>query len=166
MRTSINKSNSMSKLFLQLGTALILITVAICVKNNEIIESWFVDSANTYDTTDGEIIESNISHTGIHGGWKFNISYRYFVENVEYISTRVLFSYEALSDKSYAEGYISKYPVGRKVLVYFDPNNPSMSVLEPKVKWFGLAYAIGFNLILSIILFALSWYHKVKEKAS
>lgn len=154
----------MSKLLLQLGITLSLFTVAICIRNKEIIKWWFVNPSITYAITDGKIIESNISHTGVHGGWKFNISYEYFVEDTQYRSNIVHYGYQTSSDKSYAEGYITKYPIEKTVVVYFDPNNPSLSVLEPEVKWFGLAYYIGFFTILSFTLLFLSRKYKIKEQ--
>jgi hypothetical protein len=51
--------------------------------------------------------------------------------------------------------HVQKYPVGKKVTVYYDRNNPSYSVLEPDVRNTSGAYVFvagALFLVLAVIV--------------
>ena len=48
-----------------------------------------------------------------------------------YKSNRVGFGFKGSGKKETVDAIIERYPVGKEVVVYFDKNNPSFSVLEP-----------------------------------
>lgn len=159
----MNPKNSASKLLFELGFTLVVFTFAIVIKNFETINWLFIDSGN-YHSTKGVVTKSSVGFTGVHGGWRFYIVYEYYEEGIKFTSDRVHFGYQTLSDNSYAQGYVDKYPVGKEILVYFDPDDPSNAVLEPEVKWFGLLNYIFSFTLLSIALFLASWHYKDKTQ--
>jgi len=95
----------------------------------------------------GRIISSEISErrTESEQGSKFirsaKVVYQYSVNNKKYTSTRISFW-----KKTYAEISIKRYPAGKRVVVYYDPKNPKVSVLDK-----GLS--IGFYVLAFIMLF-------------
>jgi hypothetical protein len=66
-------------------------------------------------------------------GWHYEIWYEYSVDGNIYKSDRVSYGHTGSSDKSFALDYVSKYPVGKSVVVYYDAIDPNKSVLEPDV---------------------------------
>src|SRR5262245_54015209 len=49
-------------------------------------------------------------------------------------SDEITFNDNYSLEQEFAQKYISKYSVGKKVVVYYDPHDPSFSVLEPEEK--------------------------------
>jgi len=111
-------------------------------------------------TTSGKIVSSEFEHQGGRrsAGWYFMIRYQYQVNGKTYLSNRVHYSYTGSKDKSYAEGYVAKYPVGSVVLVYYDPEYPERSVLEPTIKDYSLWHAIMSWAILGIFFISLNFW--------
>lgn len=77
------------------------------------------------------------------------IVYTYKIGNSIFASDRVSFSSEA----NRAPSLVDNYPKGKKVTVYYSPDNPSSAVLEPKTArdiwlaralWIRLGFAILF----------------------
>ncbi len=135
------------------------------IKNIDTVKWIFFDASN-YSKTNGIITNSNIYHTGLRGGWSFSIYYEYGVDDIKFTSSRVHFGYQTSSDKSYAQGYLVKYPVGNEVLVYYDPDHPDNAILEPNVKWYGFLYYILAFIVLSLTLFSVSIYYRKIEISS
>lgn len=66
-----------------------------------------------------------------------DVSYRFAVNGISFDGDRVDFGSagsNGSSDRSYAEGMVIAYPRGREVRVYYAPENPDESVLEPGIK--------------------------------
>jgi hypothetical protein len=59
-----------------------------------------------------------------------NIEYLYNVDGVNYTGIRVTYKIVSTTDLQWAEGKVNEYFVGKTVSVYYNPNNPSESVLE------------------------------------
>jgi hypothetical protein len=64
----------------------------------------------------------------------YAIEYEYAVEGQKFRSDKVTFSHTGESGAGFAERYVSKYPVGAQVTVYYEPDDPDFSALEPNVK--------------------------------
>jgi hypothetical protein len=63
------------------------------------------------------------------------ILYRYTVSGQEFTGTRITFhAGEHLHTKENAEALLKPYSVGQAVPVYYDPNEPSASVLQPGIQ--------------------------------
>lgn len=53
------------------------------------------------------------------------IKYRYDVNGTEYVGDRIAFAH-AFDTEEYAEGKAADYPVGKKVVVHYNPTDPSL----------------------------------------
>ncbi len=132
--------------------AIVFGSFGLYVTFNNVVKS--IESQN-WDTTNGEIIVSEIIEKITHGRnvvneytYSADIRYEYTVDSESYISSNVAFGSGGVStsDKGYAEGIVNKYPVGKTVNVYYNSNDSSESVLEP---------GVNFN---QLILFILSLF--------
>jgi len=86
------------------------------------------------------------------------IRYEYVVDGHEYASRRLDFLDRAASWRSYAEGVIARYPIGRDVDVFYDPEDPAKSVLErDNAKgWASLLVVVGLMIIAGAVVWALA----------
>jgi len=91
--------------------------------------------------TNGNVIKSSIeaskgsSSTGSSGGtvvWHADIAYEYTVDGQSYNNYKVSYGDYGSSDKSHAQAILNRYPLGKKVPVYYQPDDQSESVLEPE----------------------------------
>jgi hypothetical protein len=83
--------------------------------------------------------------------YEADITYIYIVENSKYCSKRIDTSFRGENrglNRSYS---ISKrYYSGKQVQVYYDPNNPRISVLEPGFKLNPEFFIYPFGILLSV----------------
>ena len=104
-----------------------------------------------WPTVKGEVVVSNIV-SGSTGGKSLhvraNVRYRYTVKEKDYISGNI-------DSVGYAQAgidinYVKKYPKGKQVSIYYNPDNPAQAILEPqKIKKTGYsALLIGFIFLL------------------
>jgi len=95
--------------------------------------------SKTWPTVNGNIIKSDIErHTGTtgEGADKIDtvheyakIAYQYDVDGKHYESTKISFSSSSSSEN--AEKIVSRYPKGKTVNVYYNPEKPKQAVLVP-----------------------------------
>jgi hypothetical protein len=79
------------------------------------------------------------------------IKYSYFVMDTEYHSNKVSLSViTAANWRRLAAKKVDRYPVGKRVKVYYDPTNPVQAVLEPGFKWYTPIWILGVLLFLAI----------------
>ena len=87
------------------------------------------------------------------------VLYRYTVDGQEYENNILSFKeYIHTPDKKFAESIAAKYPSGSNVTVYYKPNSPTYSALEPDVAeawpWLLLIVlffiALGFGICLAV----------------
>ena len=103
-----------------------------------------------WPSTEGEIVSGEIAAKLVRPfafgrpsssryRYSANIRYRYTVEGKKYVSgqislaknfDRFLDTFSGRGDAAYEGTWLAKYPVGKKVLVYFDPDDPSNALLE------------------------------------
>ena len=112
-----------------------------------------------WPTVPGKVTESKIgSHTSDGSTtYSADVTYRYLVEEAEIHSDRVWFgdNYSS-SDRTMFERIVNKYPVGKEVKVYYNPDDEFIAVLEPGAVTssyigFGMGWGfmgIGFGLLL------------------
>ncbi len=90
------------------------------------------------------------------------IGYRYRVGNTEYTGTAFNLSRRHGAAQEAWQKVLDRYPIGKAVSVYYDPNSPTNAVLEP-----GLVgeTAILYKMVVGMIWFfgisfaaALAWY--------
>jgi hypothetical protein len=84
-----------------------------------------------------------------------NIRYAYIVDGAR-LSTVLRFPGGTTPSRELAEHYVARYPLGRRVAVYYDPADPQRSTLEPgpaQGDW--LICFIGAAMVLLGIIFLL-----------
>lgn len=105
----------------------------------------------------GKIVKSGIrtergtssSATSSRNSYHADIVYEYLTGEGAYTGRRVSFGEYGREDEIHATQVSEKYPEGETVDVYYDPDQPTESVLEPGsqgVPWFFLA--LGFPILL------------------
>jgi hypothetical protein len=151
------------KILLEIGLTFTLMISFAFLSNIDNIRWLFVD-VKILRQTNGQVLSSKIEPGGIYGGWRFNIAYRYKVGELEFVSNRVHFGYQAEDNSIYAQNYVKKYPVGKQIVVFYDPNEPGNAVLEPEVKWNGLLDFYLIIALLPIAIFGLSFYFFIKNR--
>lgn len=63
-----------------------------------------------------------------------HVVYDYTVEGVTYTSHQISFDvFDKPGGKGFAHSIVSRYPIGGKVDVYVDPNDPTTAIIEPEV---------------------------------
>lgn len=64
-------------------------------------------------------------------------------------------------DLVFEKRLISRYPAGSFVKVYYDPDNPELSVLEPGANWFSfLALVLGAVIVITGVFLLTTWWRK------
>ena len=76
------------------------------------------------------------------------VRYKYSVSNRAFTGERICFGLDGMfAGYKFAQRYTQRYPVGSPVAVYYDPEQPSQSVLEPgitKRAFIPMAFGLGF----------------------
>ena len=109
--------------------------------------------AASFPTTTGQIASSEVESHSDSDGTTYGaaITFTYTVNNTLYNSDSWRFGAWSSSDDDYAREVIARYPVGKKVTVYYDPNDPESAVLEVGVQpmdMFLLLFLTPFNLVM------------------
>ena len=121
-----------------------------------------------WPTVEGTILSSEIeqeSHTSDVGGHVDTyteyfpaVEYEYRYGEEAYRSRRILFA-NVNYKHSEAQAIVAQYPVGSRTRVYFDPENPKLSVLQKGVARYGGKYAIPFVVGGGFLLLSLgAWF--------
>lgn len=122
-----------------------------------------VNSAN-WQRTQGIVVLSEVRRTIGRNLWRESTSYsypyvlyRYEARGKEYESTSI-----DLSDPDrvlLVEKLVERYPAGKQIAVYFNPEDPSQAVLEPGGSWFDfLRFKMSLPYLISAILFGTIFY--------
>jgi hypothetical protein len=116
-------------------------------------------SSTSWPTTQGEVVYSSIeqhmdsdSDGGTSVTYKAKVVYNYQVGGQALVGDRRRFLETSSNNARRAQEAINRYPVGAQVMVYFDPNNPQVSVLEPGA---GVGGLIALVITLGLLGFGL-----------
>jgi hypothetical protein len=124
-------------------------------RNVQVIREW--------PSTEGEILSGNVTehrvrrlpltrreyYQGDRYQYRYSssISYGYTVDGQGFVSSQIsmakkfdayLSTFSGRGDAAYEGTWLAKYPVGKHVTVYYDPNDPANALLERDEAW--LAY--------------------------
>ena len=120
-----------------------------------------------YSTISGVVTQSRLYNGTSHRGGRngsvcYEITYQYQVKGVVYTDKKVNFLVMRCWHDGTEQRYLQKYPTGRAIVVYYDPRNPSFSVLEPTVasNWLDEIAAVVIFGIASLIF----WRSKLLSK--
>jgi hypothetical protein len=97
--------------------------------------------SKTWSTTQGEIQSSSMESRSTRRGnnYRAKTVYNYTVNEKTLRGYRIIFGYYGSSNRSYAQDVVNRYPQGKSVTVYYNPQDPNVCVLEAGVKgqvWF------------------------------
>ena len=104
---------------------------------------------------EGEIEESTIRKE--HNDLLPHITYRYEVNNESFLLP-LTFPADVTPTLEFAQHYVDKFPKGNQVKVYYNPDNPQHSTLEPGLAqgdWLVLAIGLGM-LVIGVSLFLMA----------
>lgn len=90
-------------------------------------------NSKNWPSTIGTVVESRvIGPTGrLHPTYSTQWKYEFYVKSVKYSSTRNAFGvFKGFRQKNNAELELNRHPVGSKVKVIYDPENPSYAALQ------------------------------------
>ena len=117
----------------------------------------------TWPTAEGVITASEVTESRDgegHDSYSPEVAYQYTAGNQEHESYTIKFGENSYDNRGRAEAIAATYPVGQPVTVYYDPEEPGRSVLEPGVSG-GSYIVLGVGLlfvVLSLILGPLAWF--------
>ncbi|MBI9019329.1 MAG: DUF3592 domain-containing protein [Phycisphaerae bacterium] len=117
--------------------------------------------SKNWPTVEGVILSSEmVSHSDDDGNtYSGDIAFDYTVDNILYSSGRVRFGEINTSNPAVVKEIISKYPVSKKVTVYYMPDDPFESVLEPGIYkdiWFKPIFGSVFSGLGFLAIFAVT----------
>ena len=92
-----------------------------------------------------------------------NVAYDYTVNGTLHTGSNVHFGQYGSSDPSYGRGIVNRYPVGKRVGVYYDPDDPSTSVLEPGAGWSSFMVS-GIGALFALVGFIGGFFQFKKYK--
>lgn len=113
--------------------------------------------SNLDKTTSGIITKSEVEIVGRWGSAGYDIRYEYVIDYKTYSNSQVDYS-----TKTDFDDKLKKYPLGKKVTVYYDSEKPHYSTLEKKTLGFHI-YGHLFALLFCYIFFA--WLEKYIQKS-
>ncbi|MGC1376233.1 MAG: DUF3592 domain-containing protein [Anaerolineales bacterium] len=100
-----------------------------------VIQQWLMTSASAnWPTTQGKVVSSNTQacHNRLApDDYETKISYQFSISGKLYTSSDVSFPGDQYMGCGHAQEIAAQYPVGKSVIVYYDPMNPQDSVLHP-----------------------------------
>jgi hypothetical protein len=120
-------------------------------------------ASTSWPSVSGKIVNSELVVGGDSDDtnrYSASIRYVYEVRGARHMGDRVLFYYRwrfegRTNDRGSVEAVVRRYPVGREVPVYYDPRDPSTSVLEPglvRVELIAGIVALGFVALGALLL--------------
>ena len=136
--------------------ALILIIIGFVISGLTLFAIINSFSSKKWMTTNGKIINSEIYKQSFTGEadvtYRPSIAFEYLVNGEKFISDRLYYGVKIMSSGNWINSrkLIEKYPVDKEVTVYYNPNKPKISVIEP-----GLHFDLGGIFIFSICFIAL-----------
>jgi hypothetical protein len=115
--------------------------------------------SESFRTTTGTVISSKVvEHSGDDGpSYSADIRYRYYAFGYERIGDTYRFGRYAPSGSRWARDVVAAHRVGQAVTVYYDANDPGLSVLKPGLdgsSLFMLLFLTPFN----VVMLGLWWF--------
>lgn len=113
-------------------------------------------ASRSWPNVEGEITTSEEEKIGsnYNVSIKSKIIYSYIVNGETYQSKRIKVGPQSISstDRGWVERTLERYPLGKKLTVYYNPTLPVKTVLEP-----GFNIRIYFPILIGLIFYAISW---------
>jgi hypothetical protein len=114
------------------------------------------EASQGWPSVPGEIVEARISrnsHEDSDGDTSYSYSprlkYTYTVQNQTYTGSQITFGFQKThASELAAAAALQRYPVGAKVNVFYNPQNPKDAALERKAGGAGAGLVIGIVFIV------------------
>jgi len=120
---------------------------------------WVAKNMYAFPSVIGEVLASSLSYTITKGGSKLycpSIEYSYVVNGKSYRSVNILPGEFCQSyDEAWARGWVTDYPVGRHMEVYYNPKKPEICVVEREGAHVQMEVAGNIALGIFLIVMAL-----------
>ena len=135
---------------------LLLPFIILAARFDDIKGSFFLNTIE-FVQTNGQIKKSDISY-GAKPKFIFDINYQYQVDGKSYESNRIGFGFKGSDNKENVDLIVNRYPINKKVIVYFDKSNPRFSVLEPERNskfdfiFLSVLYLMGVGLVAYVFV--------------
>ncbi len=123
------------------GVGILLLFSAATQYRNQNMDDWQI--------TRGKILKSQIKRNGI--AYAPEIRFQYEAEGVEHIGLSVNLNGKQTFNQKIAQEWIAPYPVGKEVVVYYNPRKPIMAVLEKSISMRNLVLVSGMGILLILI---------------
>ena len=120
----------MQIILLLIGTGLLFLAVSgSFTAINNLLEGYLSQS---WGSVNGKVISSTINSSKTKNGYSYTpeVVYEYSVVQNVYTNKTIAFYFES-TDSNNAGARVSKYLTGSHVKVFYNPNSPSISCLEP-----------------------------------
>jgi len=126
---------------------------------------------SSWPSVDGTILSSSMEKTsrrvkrtngssGRKTSYHLNVAYAYEVNQQKYENDRFSYGTESYRKLSKAKEALARYPKGKRVPVFYDPDNPSHSVLTrgTGTSWIAIVLGgLGLLLAFLILLYVFVW---------
>jgi hypothetical protein len=123
------------------------------------VKGTYLIDRDQLSSTQGEILSST-TYTSKGGRRKrrtyyhYSIKYQFAYNGRVYRSDEVTFNDNYSQSPDFAQTYIERYQQGEDVTVYFDPKDPSFSVLEPEnINDFNEAWIFLFLSLIGLVIY-------------
>jgi len=112
-----------------------------------------------FQTTTGTVVSSEVTeHSGDEGpSYSADIRYRYNVAGRELTGETYSFATFPPSGSRWAREIVAAHPEGRAVTVYYDADDPALSVLKPGLQGSGL-FMLLFLTPFNVVMIGLWWF--------
>lgn len=108
----------------------------------DVSRAWQATASKSWPTAPGIITVSMVPDSPRHCGQDdldyLHLYYTYDVDGAHYTKNQVFIGGPRCIGEWLAQRIVKRYPPGKAVLVYYDPDNPDTSVLEPGIPWYAL----------------------------
>ena len=150
-RKKIHKHSASTKRLGIVAALILMIGIGLAVKGG--FEAKRAVDSRGWPSTTGTVIHTDVHEVQHHNeeyrGSSFypKVLYRYTVYGESYTADRLTFGGDPGSNRVSAKKIVDKYPVGMTLTVYYDPNDPSVAVLN--IGTSPMAYGmVGAGLVL------------------
>jgi Protein of unknown function (DUF3592) len=125
---------------------------------------WF--GGRSWQPAMAEIVDTNLRRTGKKGGTVYaSATYRYSVNGLGYNGSRlgwndsIWIAFSGWHEEIHEELSASK-SADKRLMIWYDPANPSMSVVDRDLRWGVLIFLLPLGLFFSAVSFAAFWLLK------
>jgi hypothetical protein len=106
-------------------------------------------ASTSWPTVQGGITSSEVTVSSDSEGadsYSPEVTYRFQIDGQIFASSQIKFGENSYGSRRKAQEIVNQYPVGKQVMVYYEPERPTNAVLEPGV-------SAGSYLVLGLGLF-------------